>query len=94
MSEHSDEHTPAEKALGRREYNMLIRRFDDVDRANAEHTRSHAKILTRCDESFTMSFRAYQIAKGAVLMRSTWAPYAFSLALAVATALIVIACTR
>lgn len=78
-----DEVTPAEKALGRREYDVLIRRFDKIDRTLA--------IITQRDDR---SFAAYAMARTAITMRSTWAPYAFSLALAFATALIVIACSK
>lgn len=48
----------------------------------------------RQDEALSKAFQAHQIARSALLARQTWAPYAFSLALAFATALIVIACSR
>jgi hypothetical protein len=87
MAQDTDEHTPAERNLGRREYDAILLRFDKVDRFNAA-------ILERADEAFSKSFEAHQTARAAVLLRSTWAPYAFSLVLAFTTAMIVIACAR
>lgn len=78
-----DERTHAGKSMGRIEYDHFLARFDKIDRA--------LEIITTRDDR---SFAAYAMARTALTMRSTWAPYAFSLLLAFATALIVIACSR
>lgn len=74
------EKTPAAVGLGRREYNVLLERFDKVDRFNVE-------ILTLTQSTADRALEAHAIAKTALWMRSSWGPYlvsglAFAMALA------------
>lgn len=60
----NDEHTPAERPLGRQEYQNLLRRFDDLE--------------GHCIRAAAASLAAHQVARAAMWMRSSWAPYIVS----------------
>jgi hypothetical protein len=60
----TDEHTPAERPLGRQEYQHLLTRFNDLE--------------GHCIRAADASLAAHQVARTAMWMRSSWGPYVVS----------------
>lgn len=63
-----EEHTPAQRPLGRVEYNVLLDRLDSIDRRLTG-------IEQQALRGVNYAIKAHQKANSALWLRSTWAPY-------------------
>lgn len=63
-----DEQTPDTRPVWRREYDHILERFDGLEASNRE-------MLAHCKAAADNSLKAHDMAKTALWMRRSWAPY-------------------